>query len=110
MFFQHLFIHLWSSRRFVSTGSENNAVYVYYKALSKPVVMHKFQPGAQEGGEDTNFVSSVCWKKDSGVLLAANSLGVINVSCTLARLAIDTATYPPRACLIVAPPQMMKMV
>jgi hypothetical protein len=31
------------------------------------------------GGDTSDFVSSVCWKKDSNVLLAANSQGTINI-------------------------------
>lgn len=76
-------------------------MFVYYKALSKPVIRHKFQPASLETGEDTNFVSSVCWKKDSGVLLAANSLGVINVRSSQlrrGRLECLPAKHPLTSC------------
>ena len=57
--------------------------YCYYKSLSKPVICHKFtkeRTADTDDAEDTaNFVSSVCWKKNSNVLLAANSLGTISV-------------------------------
>jgi E3 ubiquitin-protein ligase RFWD2 len=75
------FVGLSTSSDYIACGSENNAVYTYYKALSKPIVSYCFKAATgTEGNEDSsNFVSSVCWRKDSGVLLAANSLGIINV-------------------------------
>lgn len=71
------FVGLTINDDYIACGSENNAVYVYYKAFTKPVVVHKFSN--RKEGEDNNFVSSVCWKQDSNVLLAANSLGVISM-------------------------------
>eukprot|EP00053_Salpingoeca_punica_P018544 m.182253 g.182253 ORF g.182253 m.182253 type:complete len:637 (-) comp17457_c0_seq1:1962-3872(-) len=74
------FVGLSTSSDYIACGSENNAVFTYYKALSKPIVSHRFKTSSADGNEDSsNFVSSVCWKKDSGVLLAANSLGTINI-------------------------------
>eukprot|EP01132_Coremiostelium_polycephalum_P002491 gene2491-3083_t len=77
------FVGLTVNGDYICCGSENNGVYTYFKALSKPIVTHRF--GANSGtGEETDddgsqFVSSVCWKKDSNVLLAANSQGTIKV-------------------------------
>ncbi|EFA79727.1 hypothetical protein PPL_07418 [Heterostelium album PN500] len=77
------FVGLTVSGDYICCGSENNGVYTYYKTLSKPIVTHRF--GANSGsGEETDddgsqFVSSVCWKKDSNILLAANSQGNIKV-------------------------------
>lgn len=72
------FVGLSTCQDYIACGSENNAVYVYYKSLSKPVLTHRFAASAS-AEDSTDFVSSVCWKKDSGVLLAANSLGTINL-------------------------------
>ncbi|GAM19089.1 hypothetical protein SAMD00019534_022640 [Acytostelium subglobosum LB1] len=77
------FVGLTVSGDYICCGSENNGVYTYYKTLSKPIVTHRF--GATSGsGEETDddgsqFVSSVCWKKNSNILLAANSQGNIKV-------------------------------
>ncbi|KAF2071898.1 hypothetical protein CYY_006777 [Polysphondylium violaceum] len=77
------FVGLTVNGDYICCGSENNGVYTYYKTLSKPIVTHKF--GTNSGtGEETDddgsqFVSSVCWKKDSNILLAANSQGNIKV-------------------------------
>lgn len=77
------FVGLSTSNDFIACGSENNAVYCYYKSLSKPVICHKFTKerttDADDAEDTANFVSSVCWKKNSNVLLAANSLGTISV-------------------------------
>ena len=51
------------SNDFIACGSENNAVYTYYKSLSSPVIVHRFTKGSEDDPsvEDTsNFVSSVC--------------------------------------------------
>ncbi|KAN0021792.1 hypothetical protein ACTFIU_003937 [Dictyostelium citrinum] len=77
------FVGLTVNGDYICCGSENNGVYTYYKTLSKPIVTHRF--GANSGtGEETDddgsqFVSSVCWKKDSNILLAANSQGNIKI-------------------------------
>lgn len=77
------FVGLSTSDDFIACGSENNAVYCYYKSLSKPVISHKFTKerttDVEEPEDTANFVSSVCWKKNSNVLLAANSLGTISI-------------------------------
>ncbi|KAG0257273.1 RING finger and WD repeat domain-containing protein 2 [Mortierella polycephala] len=81
------FVGLSASGDWISCGSENNAVYTYYKELKNPVVTVKFGNTNPVTGEDTmdedpsQFVSSVCWKKNTSnnILLAANSSGVIKV-------------------------------
>ena len=79
------FVGLSTSNDYIACGSENNAVFTYYKSLPQPVVSHKFAaPRARRGDggaatDSNDFVSSVCWKKDSNVLLAANSQGTINI-------------------------------
>lgn len=93
----------------VYTGSENNAVYVYSKQVSRPMLTYQYstargilvrssitmsvycthvththtQPTSATGDsqpEPNEFVSAVCWMKGSSVLLAANSQGHIKVS------------------------------
>ncbi|KAF9581221.1 coatomer subunit alpha, partial [Lunasporangiospora selenospora] len=81
------FVGLSASGDWISCGSENNAVYTYYKELRDPVVTVKFGNSNPVTGEDTTdedplqVVSSVCWKKNTSnnILLAANSSGVIKV-------------------------------
>ncbi|KAK3814122.1 MAG: WD40-repeat-containing domain protein [Benniella sp.] len=81
------FVGLSASGDWISCGSENNAVYTYYKELRDPVVTVKFGGSNPVTGEDTadedpsQFVSSVCWKKSTSnnILLAANSSGVIKI-------------------------------
>jgi len=83
---------------FIACGSEDNAVYGYHRALPLPVASHSFAsaPGApgMAGGaaaaapagapaappeRSSKFVSSVCWSRSGGVLLAGNSAGDIRV-------------------------------
>jgi len=79
------FVGLSVNGDWIACGSENNAVYAYYKALKSPVVSIRFGGVNPVTGEDTVeddpslFVSSVCWKKSSNILLAANSQGTIKV-------------------------------
>mmetsp|Transcript_10351 Transcript_10351/g.16879 ORF Transcript_10351/g.16879 Transcript_10351/m.16879 type:complete len:623 (+) Transcript_10351:74-1942(+) len=78
------FVGLTASSDYIVCGSETNAVYFYYKALSSPILSFKFG-GSNIQGEDSDednssqFVSSVCWKRNSNVMLAANSLGTIKI-------------------------------
>ncbi|XP_066259287.1 E3 ubiquitin-protein ligase COP1-like [Euwallacea similis] len=79
------FVGLATDGDFIACGSENNSLYVYYKGLSKRLCQYKFEtvegvlePERRE--DDSNeFVSAVCWKQDSNIILAANSRGIINV-------------------------------
>ncbi|XP_030750221.1 E3 ubiquitin-protein ligase COP1-like isoform X1 [Sitophilus oryzae] len=79
------FVGLATDGNFIACGSENNALFVYYKGLTKKLFSYKFEtvegvlePERRE--DDTNeFVSAVCWKQNSNVILAANSRGIINI-------------------------------
>ena len=74
------FVGLTVNGDYMACGSEDNAVYVYYKALERPVV--KFacsEESADHPGEHRNFVSSVAWRKDGDVVLAANTMGLVHV-------------------------------
>lgn len=78
------FVGLSVNEEYIACGSENNAVCTYHKALTKPILTYKFGSSnpvtGEESDEDsTQFVSSVCWKRNSNILLAANSQGTIKV-------------------------------
>lgn len=79
------FVGLATDGDYVACGSENNALYVYYKGLSKKLFNYKFEPVEgvleQEKREDdvNEFVSAVCWKQNANVVVAANSRGIINI-------------------------------
>lgn len=79
------FIGLATDGDYVACGSENNAMYIYYKGLSKKLFSYKFEAVQgvleQERREDdmNEFVSAVCWKQNSNVVVAANSQGIINI-------------------------------
>ncbi|GBG61828.1 hypothetical protein CBR_g23784 [Chara braunii] len=78
------FVGLTVNNEYLACGSETNEVNVYYKAMSKPVAVHKFgspDPATGEESDDdgAHFISSVCWKSDSPTMLAANSQGTIKV-------------------------------
>lgn len=79
------FVGLATDGDYVACGSENNALYVYYKGLSKQVLTFRFDVvrnilEKDKKEEDTNeFVSAVCWRMGSSVVVAANSQGTIKV-------------------------------
>ncbi|MCL7024782.1 hypothetical protein MKW94_011560 [Papaver nudicaule] len=78
------FVGLAVSDGYISCGSETNEVYSYYKSLSMPVTSHQFGSidpiSGQESSDDNGqFVSSVCWRRKSNMLIAANSSGTVKV-------------------------------
>ncbi|MED6203547.1 component of the polarisome [Stylosanthes scabra] len=78
------FVGLSVSDGYIACGSETNEVYSYYKSLPMPITSHKFGSIDPISGKDTDddngqFVSSVCWKGNSDMLIAANSSGCIKV-------------------------------
>lgn len=76
------FVGLSSSGDFIGCGSETNEVVVYHKDFSRPAAWHSFDsPCTGHAGKtaDVCFVSAVCWKRDSSVMLAANGQGIIKV-------------------------------
>ncbi|KAL7601274.1 hypothetical protein Lser_V15G22756 [Lactuca serriola] len=76
------FVGLSVYRDFLACGSETNEVYVYHKAMSKPLTWHRFGTlNVEDSDEDgrSDFVSAVCWKSDSPTMLAANSRGMVKV-------------------------------
>ncbi|KOB72382.1 Uncharacterized protein OBRU01_12444 [Operophtera brumata] len=94
------FVGLATDGTYVACGSENNALYVYYAGLSRPLLTYRFDaarpflpaagpppPAGGAGGaerredEPAEFVSAVCWRRapHAPALLAANSQGTIKV-------------------------------
>lgn len=69
---------------YIACGSESNEVYSYYKTLPMPVTSHKFGSidpitGQETGDDNGQFVSSVCWRGKSSMVVAANSSGSIKL-------------------------------
>ena len=76
---------------FLACGSETNEVFVYYKALSKPLARLSFnqgngmddlvQTGTAAGHNDADkaFVSAVCWRPERQELAVADSLGTVRM-------------------------------
>jgi protein suppressor of PHYA-105 1 len=67
---------------FIACGSEDNNVYIYFRALPTPLGCTHFHGTDPITGQDTadaagQFVSAVCWRQRGNILLAANSLGDI---------------------------------
>lgn len=59
-------------------------VYAYHRSLPMPITSHKFgsiDPITGKETDDDNglFVSSVCWRRKSDMVIAANSSGCIKV-------------------------------
>ncbi|KPJ08972.1 E3 ubiquitin-protein ligase RFWD2 [Papilio machaon] len=81
------FVGLATDGRYLACGSENNALYVYYSGLSRPLLVYKFEAlrgfleRERRDEEPSEFVSAVCWRSapDRPALLAANSQGTIKV-------------------------------
>lgn len=80
------FVGLATDGDYVACGSENNGLYVYYKGLSKQLFSYKFDAARtvlelqERKEEETNeFVSAVCWRQMSNVVVAANSQGIIKI-------------------------------
>ncbi|GLG99565.1 Protein will die slowly [Gryllus bimaculatus] len=79
------FVGLATNGDYVACGSENNSLYVYYKGLTKRLFSFKFDAVRsvlenERKEDDVNeFVSAVCWRQHSNVVVAANSQGIIQV-------------------------------
>lgn len=79
------FVGLATNGDYIACGSENNSLYVYYKGLSKQLFSFKFDAvrsvlEKERRDEDVNeFVSAVCWRQHSNVVVAANSQGIIKI-------------------------------
>ncbi|KAG2410849.1 Protein SPA1-RELATED 2 [Vigna angularis] len=78
------FVGLSVADGYITCGSETNEVYAYYKSFPMPVISHKFGSIDPVSGKETDddysqFVSSVCWRGKSDMLIAANTSGCIKV-------------------------------
>lgn len=76
------FVGLATDGDYISCGSEDNSLYIYYKGLSKQLLSLKLDgtKNISDPGYDLNeFVSAVCWRKENNVILAANSRGIIKI-------------------------------
>uniref|UniRef100_A0A1D1Z4D2 Protein SPA1-RELATED 2 n=1 Tax=Anthurium amnicola TaxID=1678845 RepID=A0A1D1Z4D2_9ARAE len=78
------FVGLSVSDGYIACGSETNEVYAYYKSLPMPITSQKFGSmdpitGLEIGDDNGQFVSSVCWREKSNMVVAANSSGCIKL-------------------------------
>lgn len=85
------FVGLATDGDYIACGSENNSLYIYYKGLQRKLFTFKFEPNTailssveedkdRRRDDDVNeFVSAVCWRQTSNILMAANSQGIIKV-------------------------------
>ncbi|XWS48839.1 hypothetical protein CRYUN_Cryun13aG0110800 [Craigia yunnanensis] len=78
------FVGLSVADGYVACGSETNEVYAYSRSLPMPITSHKFGSIDPISGKETDdgnglFVSSVCWRGKSDMVVAANSSGCIKV-------------------------------
>ncbi|KAJ9583054.1 hypothetical protein L9F63_022596, partial [Diploptera punctata] len=93
------FVGLATDGDYVACGSENNALYVYYKGLTKQLFSFKFDAvrsvlEKDRKEDDVNeFVSAVCWRQHSSVVVAANSQGIIKVILQLKQLSHSQSPY-----------------
>ncbi|KAI6244081.1 E3 ubiquitin-protein ligase RFWD2 [Aphelenchoides fujianensis] len=86
------FVGLATDGNHIVCGSENNNLYIYYKNIAEPLLRYDFAtrqadpdqadvtlvPIAPEQSSN-DFVSAVCWRKNSNVIVAANSQGATHV-------------------------------
>lgn len=79
------FVGLATDGDYVACGSENNSLYVYYKGVTKQLFNFKFDTGrsvlekSNKEDDANEFVSAVCWRQQSNVVVAANSQGIIKI-------------------------------
>lgn len=77
------FVGLSVSEGYIATGSETNEVFIYHKAFPMHAFSYKFNTidpiSGDEVDDNEQFVSSVCWRNQSSVLVAANSMGDIKL-------------------------------
>ncbi|KAL3499257.1 hypothetical protein ACH5RR_038350 [Cinchona calisaya] len=78
------FVGLSVADGYIACGSETNEVFAYYRALPMPITSLKFGSVDPISGKETDddngqFVSSVCWRRKSDMVIAANSSGCIKL-------------------------------
>ncbi|KAF7141227.1 hypothetical protein RHSIM_Rhsim06G0199300 [Rhododendron simsii] len=81
-FFQN-FVGLSVSEGYIATGSETNEIFIYHKAFPMPALAFKFGSrdplSGDEVEDNAQFISSLCWRRQSSTLVAANSMGNIKL-------------------------------
>ncbi|GLU05930.1 hypothetical protein SLE2022_230030 [Rubroshorea leprosula] len=78
------FVGLSVADGYIACGSETNEVFSYHRSLPMPITSHKFGSIDPISGRETDddnglFISSVCWRGKSDMVIAANSSGCIKV-------------------------------
>eukprot|EP00299_Pterocystis_sp_00344_P015980 c7994_g1_i2.p1 GENE.c7994_g1_i2~~c7994_g1_i2.p1 ORF type:complete len:581 (+),score=140.67 c7994_g1_i2:57-1799(+) len=74
------FAGLSSQDDLIACGSETNQICIYNRMLSHPVVVHDLNTNEQVSDDEVSpFVSAVCWCRNSNILVAGNSQGMVNV-------------------------------
>ncbi|KAL3645728.1 hypothetical protein CASFOL_010908 [Castilleja foliolosa] len=78
------FVGLSVADGYIACGSETNEVYAYHRSLPMPITAYKFGSidpitGKESEADNGQFISSVCWRKKSNVVVAANSTGCIKL-------------------------------
>ncbi|XP_048236190.1 protein SUPPRESSOR OF PHYA-105 1 isoform X1 [Ricinus communis] len=78
------FVGLSTLDGYIACGSETNEVYCYYRSLPMPITSYKFGyvdpfSGNKMVDDSGQFVSSVCWRQKSNMVVAANSMGNMQV-------------------------------
>lgn len=78
------FVGLSALDGYIACGSETNEVYCYYRSLPMPITSHKFGCVDPVSGNEIvdgsgQFVSSVCWRRKSNMVVAASSSGNMKV-------------------------------
>ncbi|KAJ6388556.1 hypothetical protein OIU77_027003 [Salix suchowensis] len=78
------FVGLSVANDYIACGSETNEVFAYHRSLPMPITSHKFGSIDPISGKETDddnglFVSSVCWRGKSDMVVASNSSGCLKV-------------------------------
>ncbi|VDK75586.1 unnamed protein product [Litomosoides sigmodontis] len=79
------FVGLATDGKHIICGSENNHLYLYHKGLCDPLMCYDFgradntRSALLSTDSSSDFVSAVSWKKNSNVVVAANSQGTTHV-------------------------------
>ncbi|KAG5546222.1 hypothetical protein RHGRI_018413 [Rhododendron griersonianum] len=77
------FVGLSVSEGYIATGSETNEIFIYHKAFPMPALAFKFGSrdplSGDEVDDNAQFISSLCWRRQSSTLVAANSMGNIKL-------------------------------
>ncbi|KAI6191514.1 E3 ubiquitin-protein ligase RFWD2 [Aphelenchoides bicaudatus] len=85
------FVGLATDGNHIVCGSENNHLYTYYKNISDPLLRYNFDTRqtdpntselslmSNEQNPGSDFVSAVCWRKNSNIVVSASSQGSTHV-------------------------------